>query len=378
MVNDSTPAMRSRRPRVAPLRCLSLALALALASAPRPSAANPSEPARTATQRSAKAAAAANHAHSAATGTAAASGAPPAKDEAAAGGASPAKGAPTAAAFELYKRGLALYDAGDPEAALASFERAYAISSNHQLLFNIGQIHYAQRRFARARAALERYLDEGSSRVPRQRREAVQRQLAELEKLAPPTPALEPQPDPASAALAARGITVAPTVSSASATAPRRANFGTDNSPATARPGAEPSSAEPFDAEPFDAEPSGAKPSSIEPSSRFPTSTLIWTTAGALGALALAGAIATRATSNRYDELRKTSADAGARQHRERLDRQRDRVETLALTTDVLTIAALAAAGAGVFITLSEPDENPSHPPQLALGLGQVELSVEF
>jgi hypothetical protein len=90
---------------------------------------------------------------------------------------------------------------------------------------------------------------------------------------------------------------------------------------------------------------------------------------------AVSTGIATRLTSNHYDELRRRPADSTPQHHRARLDRQRELVETLALTTDALAVAALAGAAVGVVLTLNEPDERPA---LLTLGPGQVEFLVEF
>jgi hypothetical protein len=285
--------------------------------------------------------------------------------------ASEARPGPSAAAIEHYRRGVELYDAGDREAALERFERAYAISHNHQLLFNIGQIHYALQRLARARTALERYLAEGGGRVPLDRREAVQRQLAELSRK---TGVLSLHLDGAPARVEIQGRSIAASAAELPLIVEpglvhivaRRAGRAAIERRVWVAAGQVEQVSITFAAEPVADE---------LPASAFPTRALVWAAAGVFGVAAVSTGIATRLTSNHYDELRRRPADSTPQHQRARLDRQRELVETLALTTDALAVAALAGAAVGVVLTLNEPDERPA---LLALGPGQVEFSVEF
>lgn len=87
---------------------------------------------------------------------------------------------PRKAAGEHYQRGLELADRGDYQVALDEFERAYALSPNFAVLYNIGQADVELGRPQKAIEALERYLDDGKDKVPRARRGEVERQLAQL------------------------------------------------------------------------------------------------------------------------------------------------------------------------------------------------------
>ncbi|HSU39470.1 MAG TPA: PEGA domain-containing protein [Polyangiaceae bacterium] len=87
---------------------------------------------------------------------------------------------PRKAAGEHYQRGLELADRGDYKTALEEFERAYALSPNFAVLYNIGQADVELGRPAKAIDALERYLGEGKTKVPPARRAEVERQLGQL------------------------------------------------------------------------------------------------------------------------------------------------------------------------------------------------------
>jgi hypothetical protein len=92
--------------------------------------------------------------------------------------------APTAAvlkeAGERYERGLKLYGDGEFLLALVEFERAYQLSDNYRVLYNIGQVRIQLGRYAKAKEALEAYLTQGGSKLTAERAEAVRKDLATL------------------------------------------------------------------------------------------------------------------------------------------------------------------------------------------------------
>jgi hypothetical protein len=92
-----------------------------------------------------------------------------------------AEGDQRKAAGEHYQRGLELANRSDYKAALEEFDRAYALSPNFAVLYNIGQADVALGRPQKAMAALERYLADGGEQVPSERRSDVERQIALLE-----------------------------------------------------------------------------------------------------------------------------------------------------------------------------------------------------
>jgi hypothetical protein len=82
-----------------------------------------------------------------------------------------------------FERGIKLYEAQDYAAALAEFEAAYRLVPRYQVLFNVGVTQKRLFRYNDAVRALRRYLDEGKDKVPADRREQVEKELAEIRAL---------------------------------------------------------------------------------------------------------------------------------------------------------------------------------------------------
>lgn len=97
----------------------------------------------------------------------------------------PAEGTPAAAetvdpmeeARLRYERGLALYGGAEYVLALVEFERAYQLSPNYRVLYNIGQVRIQLGRYARAYESLTQYLKQGGDAVDAERRAAVQKDI---------------------------------------------------------------------------------------------------------------------------------------------------------------------------------------------------------
>lgn len=105
--------------------------------------------------------------------------------------AAPATAAPTPAsappsaevlkeAGERYARGLSLYGDGEFLLALVEFERAYQLSNNYKVLYNIGQVRIQLGRYAKAKEALEEYLKLGGTSLSAERTQAVNKDLSTL------------------------------------------------------------------------------------------------------------------------------------------------------------------------------------------------------
>lgn len=84
----------------------------------------------------------------------------------------------TQKARSSFHRGVQLYNEGSFEAALAEFGKAYQASPNYRLLYNIGQTQYDLHDYVAASRSLEKYLKEGGSEIPAERRA----QVAELNR----------------------------------------------------------------------------------------------------------------------------------------------------------------------------------------------------
>lgn len=104
--------------------------------------------------------------------------------------------APDREAREHFLRGVELYNEGQFAPALAEFERAYALSRNASVLFNVSAAQEGAGRFVEALASLRRYAREAPRAVVDARREDVTAGLTRLEQrvgtlvLTPRTPGL--------------------------------------------------------------------------------------------------------------------------------------------------------------------------------------------
>ena len=86
-------------------------------------------------------------------------------------------------ASRRFQNGVADFDAGDFRAASAEFERAYELTKRWEVLFNIGVSEKKLFRYREAIDALDRYLREGGSAVPADRRADVIAAEAEIRGL---------------------------------------------------------------------------------------------------------------------------------------------------------------------------------------------------
>lgn len=91
--------------------------------------------------------------------------------------ASAQEGDARAEAGERFERGLALFDEGRYDAALAELEHAYRIAPAYAVLFNIAQVHARLGHAVQAVDAYERYLREGGDRIAVDRRREVEGEL---------------------------------------------------------------------------------------------------------------------------------------------------------------------------------------------------------
>lgn len=76
-----------------------------------------------------------------------------------------------------YERGLSLYAGAEYVLALVEFERAYQLSPNYRVLYNIGQVRIQLGRYARALEVLTQYVKEGGDAIEAERRASVQKDI---------------------------------------------------------------------------------------------------------------------------------------------------------------------------------------------------------
>lgn len=81
-----------------------------------------------------------------------------------------------------FRRGVQLYNEGSFEAALAEFNKAYQITPNYKILYNIAQTQFDLHDYVGASKNLEQYMKEGSREISEERRTAVNELNRKLEE----------------------------------------------------------------------------------------------------------------------------------------------------------------------------------------------------
>jgi len=81
-----------------------------------------------------------------------------------------------------FARGLALYDDGDFDAALVEFNRAYSLSPTYKILYNIAKIERVKNDYSSALTHFQRYLAQGGSDVPEERRAECEKEIGVLKE----------------------------------------------------------------------------------------------------------------------------------------------------------------------------------------------------
>jgi hypothetical protein len=80
-----------------------------------------------------------------------------------------------------FRRAVTLYKDGDYAGALVEFRRAYELSPNYRVLYNIGQSLYQLQRYADALTTFESYLAQGGAQIADARRTSVEGDIRQLQ-----------------------------------------------------------------------------------------------------------------------------------------------------------------------------------------------------
>lgn len=272
-----------------------------------------------------------------------------------------------------HRRGLALYDEGDYRLALVEFERAYEISKNYKILFNIGQVHYELKSYAKARRAFEEYLARGGDRIDPARRADVERDLATLRTRTATITVRTNVPDAEiaidDAALGRAPIQGAVVDAGTAKIKATKPGYATVVREITLVGG---------DAADVSLELHETKPDVVvtHTTSGVPVPVVVgWIATGVLAAGTIGTALAANAAHSDYERQRDTPISGSPAEARADLERQRDLVGGLAVATDVLALATLVAGGISLYLTLREPKRDA---PRVAAGLGNVGLRFGF
>ena len=281
--------------------------------------------------------------------------------------------AATAAMRAHHRRGIQLYDEGDFRLALVEFERAYEISKNYKILFNIGQVQYELKSYARARLAFEQYLALGGDRIDPARRADVERDLASL-RARTATLTVRTNVPGAEIAIHDRNLGRAPVeaavvdagIARVQASSPGHETIVREIALAGGDVRTMPIELQPIKREVLVTHTTTGLPASV---------VAAWITTGVLAAGTIGSAIAANAAHSDYERRRETPISGSSAEARGELERQRDLVTGLALTTDVLAVATLVAAGVSLYLTVREPKRDA---PAVSAALGGARFQVGF
>lgn len=293
----------------------------------------------------------------------------------------PAAGAnDTAEARQHFGEGLKLYKDGDFDAALVQFERAYAIKPNYKVLYNIAQTYFELREYVEAQDNMARYLKEGGTLIDPERQAAVSKDLAELEQriakvtltvnVAGATVLVDgkkvgttPLGEPISVSEGQRTISVE---------APNR---GARQRLIRVAGGEQQALTLDFEEAP---PPVPAMPINLPPQPKPSTGLGAGFWASAIGAVALgasagvSGYFALQA----QDDNKNQRKELGVSQST--LDDSDHRAKALALTSDILSGAAIVCAGVAVVLLVSSPHHTASAQVGLRLSPGSANLVGRF
>src|SRR6478735_6497933 len=274
-------------------------------------------------------------------------------------------------AGERYTRGLALYADGEFLLALVEFERAYQLSNNYKVLYNIGQVRMQLGRYAKAKEALEDYLKAGGTSLSAERTQAVNKDLATL---AERTASLNVLTSEVGADISLDGKVIGTSPLSAPLIVDagehnlvlHKSGFydaaqsvtlaGHDQLELKIELKAIPLAAQ---SKPTDGRTARGTPSK-------PSHTAMWATWGATGALAATAGVVGYFGISKANELESMRTDYGVT--RGELDKAQSQARTLLAISDVAAGLAIATGGVALYLTLSRPSEKPA-PSGVALGI---------
>jgi hypothetical protein len=278
-----------------------------------------------------------------------------------------------------FSDGLKLYKDGDFDAALVQFERAYAIKPNYKVLYNIAQTYFQLREYVEARDDMARYLKEGGSAIDPERQAAASKDLADLEKrvarvtltvnVAGATVLVDgkkvgttPLSDPISVSEGQRTISVE---------APNR---GARQRLIRVAGGEQQALTLDFEDTPRTV--IVKQTSAPPPVKQSGLGAGFWSTA--IGAIALGagagvtGYFALKDSNDNKDQRKQFGVSAST------ISDSNDHAKTLALTSDILTGAAVVCAGVAVVILITSPHHTDSAQVGLNIGPGTANLVGSF
>jgi hypothetical protein len=288
-------------------------------------------------------------------------------------------------------KGTKLYGEGAYEAALIEFRRAYDLSGNYKILYNIALVSMVTKDFATALKDYQAYLQKGAAEIPAARRADVQKEIdklvglvAKLEVVGPEGAEVRVDDAPVGKLPLAAPLVLNPgkhkvTLAKDDRESPakfvvigageaQRVELSLPEKPAE-RPVDKPAAPAPPLA-PVTAAPPPAPP-------KDEAQTPAWPFWAATGALAVGTGVMGGLTLSKYGAL-KTERDS-AQTTTARLGDAASPVKTFAVVSDVLGAVTVVSLGVSIFMTVRKPGSPP--PPAataVRIGPGSVSLSGSF
>jgi PEGA domain len=251
-----------------------------------------------------------------------------------------------------HRRGLELYDEREFRLALIEFERAYEFGKNYKILYNIGQVQFQLNNYAKARLALEQYLRDGGAAIADKRRQDVEKDLVTLRGRTATLTVRVNVPD--------AEVTINQTIAGKAPLEGVLVEAGTLRVQVT-RVGYAPRVREIAlaggDDQIVNVDLLEQRPDVVvtQVSTGLPAPAIAgWIVTGLLAAGAVGTGIAAIGAKSEYDTKRTTPIAGSPAEGRADLERQRDLVGALAVTTDILAGAALVAGGISLYLTLRD------------------------
>jgi hypothetical protein len=315
--------------------------------------------------------------------------APPAAAPAssAAGEAAPSEPSPDAVkeAGQRYERGLELYSEGDYGLAVIEFERAYELVPNYKVLYNIGQVRIQLGRYAKAKKALEEYLEKGGDQIKPERKDSVKR---DLEMLAGRTAMLTVITNEPGADIVLDGLVVGQSpltepllVDAGEHTLEvRKAGFYSKGSPVKLA-GREETTVTVEITKVPEAKVGPTVVERIEAPVVKADRTPMWIGWAVTGALAVGAGVVGYFGITKANDLESMRTDFPV--SRKQLDDTKKSAQTLFIVSDSLAAAAVVAGGVSLYLTLTTSggpkapkDKAPTPPPKVGLRVGPGQLTL--
>jgi tetratricopeptide (TPR) repeat protein len=280
-----------------------------------------------------------------------------------------------------FQRGVALFKEGDFRSARVEFRRAYELTKNYKVLYNIGQTEFELTDYAGALRAFQRYLADGGAEIDPARRAQVE---DDIKKLGARVARIELKSNTADAEVLIDDVVVGKTPlkepilvsigrrkvtlqKGGLVSAARYVDLAGGDQTAVTMEIAEQVAAPPTKATPVPVAPMQPPPPPA------PSRTGMWVSLAVTGALAIGtgvtGALALGAHADAQDKLNKLGVKASD------VEAAHSKTQTLALVADILGGTTLAMAG--VTIALGVTSGKSDAPPKTAtLKIGPRGLAI--